>query len=70
MDLQDSILSQQDHPSSLLAQAFLNSFLKRPMTSQEMIDAIGVLTRQDIMEAAAGIELLSSACITGKEVIE
>ena len=70
LDLQDSILAQQDHPSSLLAQSFLNSFLEREMSSQEMLDAIGSVTREKVMEAAAGIEMLCSACVMSKEVTE
>lgn len=67
LDLIDSIRMQQDSAVRMIAQAFMNSYLSRQMSAEQMYAAIDSVTLEDIEKAAAPIKLIGDACVLQSE---
>ena len=63
MDFKNRIISGLDHPLSLIAQAFLDDLLHRDITTQQRIDRIMQVTKQDISRVALRMNLASVAIV-------
>ena len=63
MDFKNRIISGLDHPLSLIAQAFLDDLLHRDITTQQRIDRIMQVTKEDISRVALRMNLASVAIV-------
>ena len=63
MDFKNRIISGLDHPLSLIAQAFLDDLLHRNITTQQRIDRIMQVTKEDISRVALRMNLASVAIV-------
>ena len=63
MDFKNRIISGLDHPLSLIEQAFLDDLLHRDITTQQRIDRIMQVTKEDISRVALRMNLASVAIV-------
>lgn len=63
LDLIDSIRSQQDSAVRLIAQSFMNAYLKREITPEQMYEKIRAVTLEDVEKAASGLSLIGVASV-------
>ena len=63
MDFKNRIISGLDHPLSLIAQAFFDDLLHRDITTQQRIDRIMQVTKEDISRVALRMNLASVAIV-------
>lgn len=63
MDFKNRIISGLDHPLSLIAQAFLDDLLHRDITTQQRIDRIMQVTKEEISRVALRMNLASVAIV-------
>ena len=63
IDFKNRIISGLDHPLSLIAQAFLDDLLHRDITTQQRIDRIMQVTKEDISRVALRMNLASVAIV-------
>ena len=67
MDFKDRIISGLDRPLSLIAQAFLDDLLHRELTTEQRIERIMKVTKEDISRVALQMNLASVAIVAEKE---
>ena len=67
MDFKDRIISGLDRPLSLIAQAFLDDLLHRELTTEQRIERIMQVTKEDISRVALQMNLASVAIVAEKE---
>ena len=67
MDFKDRIISGLDRPLSLIAQAFLDDLLHRKLTTEQRIERIMKVTKEDISRVALRLNLASVAIVAEKE---
>lgn len=70
MGLKDQIISNLDHPQSMIEQQFLNDLLHRKLSYEDMIDRIYEVTMEDISSVALSLRMVSCAVLeeSGHEV--
>ena len=67
MDFKDRIISGLDQPLTLISQTFLDNLLHRNLTTDERIEKIMRVTKEDISRVALQLNLASCAIVAEKD---
>lgn len=63
LDIVDAIRTQDDSALRLMAQMFMNIYLKREISSEQMIDKILNVSLEDVEKAARPLHLIGDASV-------
>lgn len=63
LDLIDSLRTQQDSAQRMIGQSFMNDYLRRPMSFDQMVEAIRKVTLEDIEKSTAQLKLVGESVV-------